>query len=202
MTNMSEEEKIAWVIAAAAQLRVGVVPRHELWPGIVERLEVQGTRPRRAMPWITFVIVVLLLIVAGSILFSKIPGYRAKLVPPIAVSPEGFRERLYRADRMSSDHDKASTLISLVESASADTNLVGAIIQVARPIDSSFEKARVLLKIAESRALTTPGLRSSFIAAANTISSKAEREHVFEVMERSTRGARPFFRPDELSPRR
>jgi hypothetical protein len=202
MTNMPEEEKIAWVIAAAAQLRVGATPRYELWPTILERLEVQGTRQRRSMPWITFVIVVLLLIIGGSILSSKIEGYRASRARAIALSPEGFRERLSRADRMTSDHDKATMLISLVESARADTNLVSAIIQVARPIDSSFEKARVLLKLAENRVLTTPALRSSFIAAANTISSKAERDHVLDAMERLSRGSRPFFRPDELSPRR
>ena len=202
MTKMSEEEKIAWVIAAASQLRVGAAPPYDIWPRILERLDTDATRQRRGMPWITFVIVVLLLIIGGSILSSRITAYRAARSRAIAMSPEGFRERLSRADRMASDHDKASTLISLVATAKADTNLVAAIIQVARPIDSSFEKARVLVHLAEKRALSTPALRSSFIAAANTISSKAEREHALAVFDRSTRGARPFFRPDELRLRR
>ena len=202
MTNMSEEEKIAWVVAAASQLRVGTVPQNDLWLGILERLQVQGTRRSRGFPWITFVIVVLLLLISGSIVSSKIAAYRSARTRAIAMSPEGFRERLYRADRMrTSDHDKATMLMTLVEPAGNDTSLVSAIIQVARPIDSSYEKARVLVKLAKNRALTTPSLRTAYISAAYTISSKAERENTLDALDQSP-GPRPYFRPDELRPRR
>ena len=201
MTNMSEEEKIAWVVAAAAQLRVAAVPQRELWPTILGRLEVQGTHPRRAMPWITFVIVVALLLISGTIISAKIAEYRSAN-SRAAAAADPLRSRLYRAEKITSEHDKSVALIALVQPAKADTGLARLIIKAARPISSSFEKSNVLVELAKRGAISTVPLRASYLDAAETISSKAERERALDALDRSASGGRPFFRPDELTPRR
>jgi len=185
MTNMSEEEKIAWVIAAAAQLRVGVAPRYEIWPRILERLEIQGTRQRRSMPWITFVIIVLLLIIGGSILSSKIARYSRARSRAVMVPVDALRLRLDRANELSSDHDKSTALISIVEASKGDKTMVDLILMSASSIESSFEKTNVLVELAKARALTTQPLRETYLWVANTISSKAERNRALDALERS-----------------
>jgi hypothetical protein len=197
MTNMSEEEKIAWVIAASSQLRRPAMPPVELWPAILMRLSSQARTQRRPIPWVTIFIVCLLLLVGSSILFSKIASYSRVRSRAVMVPVDALRLRLDRANEISSDHDKSTALISLVEASKGDKAIVNLILMSARSIESSFEKANVLVKLGDAGAITTQPLRETYLWVANSISSKAERERALDALDRAL-GARPFFRRDEL----
>lgn len=184
MTDMPDDERIAWIIAAASQLRVPVSPPMDLWPTIVGRLSAQPQRNRRGVPWVTVVIVCLLLFIGGSILISRVASYREARARSAYVSNPALRLGLERAGKIESDHDRATALIRLVESSRGDTTAIMRIIQTARPISSSTEKSNVLVKLGESRSITTQSLRQDYIRAANSISSKADRERALDALDR------------------
>ena len=101
------------------------------------------------------------------------------------VPVDAVRLRLDRANELSSDHDKATALMSLVESSKRDKELVNLILMSARSIGSSYDKANVLVELGKARALTTQPLRETYLWVARTISSKSERNRALDALERS-----------------
>ena len=185
MTEMSrEDDRIERVVAAALQLRIPVSPHVDPWPAILARLGSQHRTKRLRVPWITIVVVFLLLSIGSSILLSRIASYRQARSLAAVVTDEVARQRIARAREISSDHDRAAMLIGLVKTASADTVLASLVIQVAQPIESPHDKSDVLVELANARAVTTPSLRESYLSLVNTISSRAERERALDALER------------------
>jgi hypothetical protein len=185
MTNMHGDERIERVVSAASQLRVPVTPPVDLWPAILFRLSARHRAHRRPVPWVTIVVVCLLLFIGSSILVSKIASYSKVRSRAVMVPVDAIRMRLDRANELSSDHDKASALIAVVESSKRDAALVNLILMSARPIGSSYEKANVLVALGKARALTTQPLRETYLWVANSISSKAERNRALDALEQS-----------------
>jgi hypothetical protein len=186
MTNMPyDDERTSRVVSAASQLRIPVTPPVDLWPAILARLGSQHRSHRRPLPWITIVVVCLLLFIGTSILASRIASYSKARSRAVMVPLDAVRMRLDRANELSSDHEKAEALIALVESSKHDKDLVNLILMSTRPIGSSFEKANVLVKLGRAGALTTQPLRETYLWVANTISSKFERNRALDALERS-----------------
>ena len=186
MTDMShDDERIARVVSAASQLRIPVIPPMDLWPAILMRLSDQRRTNRRPVPWMTIFVVCLLLSVGSSILFSRIASYSKARSRVVMVPLDAVRMRLDRANELSSDHDKATALMSLVESSKRDKELVNLILMSARSIGSSYDKANVLVELGKARALTTQPLRETYLWVARTISSKSERNRALDALERS-----------------
>jgi len=186
MTDMShDDERIERVRTAASQLRIPVIPPVDLWPAILMRLSSQHRTNRRPMPWLTIFVVFLLLSIGSSILLSKIASYSRARSRVVMVPVSAIRLRLDRANELSSDHEKADALISLVESSKGDREMVNLILMSARQLGSSFEKANVLVALGNAGALTTQPLRETYLWVANSISSKFERNRALDALERS-----------------
>ena len=201
MTDMShDDERITRVVSAAWQLRIPVIPPVDLWPAIVVRLNTQQRTLRRPVPWIMVFVVCLLLAIGTTILFSRIASYSKVRSRAVMVPLDALRLRLDRANELSSDHDKSSALIALVEPSKRDKAVVNLILMSARSIGSSFEKTNVLVELANARALTTQPLRETYLWVANTISSKEERNRALDALERSLR--QDEIKPDEPRPPR
>ena len=195
MTDMShDDERITRIVSAASQLRVPVFPPADLWPAIIMRLSSQPRAQRRAVPWITVFVVCLLLAIGSAILFSRIANFSRVRSRAVMVPVDALRLRLDRANEISSDHDKSAALISLVDGSKHDKALVNLILMSARSIGSSFEKANVLVKLADARALTTQPLRETYLSVANTISSKEERNRALDALDR-------LLEQDDVRPR-
>ena len=183
MTNTPEDGRTDRVVAAASRLRVPVTPPLDLWPAILARIGRPDYERRRAFPWAMRVVIVLSLLLAAFVVYSKVATYRAsQSVSAAAADP--LRLSLYRAKQITSDHDRASALIALSKPAAGDTALVKLIIAAAMPIESSADKADVLVSLGKNRAIRTVSARSAFVSAAESISSEAERGRALDALDR------------------
>lgn len=175
-----ENERIAQVVRDARQLRVLATPRIDLWPGIAARLNFE---PRAGVnrAWIhVAVLCIVLLGAAVTVIASRVESYRATH-QPAPMSAAEIRRVLSNVTHMQSDHYKARALVLVVRDASNDSSLVRAIIAETRTMSSSADKGAVLRQLASHHAITR-ALRDEFVAAVNTISSKAERESLLALI--------------------
>ncbi len=178
-----DNERIEWVIAAATQLRAPADPHRDLWPHILARISRDHVdqRARTARIWIALFAIVLLA-AAGWVINARVHAYQAAHVSPVLSQIE-ITERLDRAESISSDHDKARVLASVIPDAKSDSALVLRVIKATRSIASSSDKVFVLRALAQSGAITA-SVRAAYLDAVGTVSSTDARQRLLNSLPR------------------